>query len=138
MPVHFSDISDAFFFVSMAEQYTHSVLLCKETGEMFYTSEYGDSDELPEDAEDDKKYIEIPHKNDLDLGKALVIRFTSEHIPGELRAVHGIFSRKGAYARFKDLLEQKDLLEAWYQYEETQNESALREWCRENHLEIAV
>jgi hypothetical protein len=30
-------------------------------------------DDLPEDIEDSDKYISIPHKNNLDLGKALVM-----------------------------------------------------------------
>ena len=49
MAISFSDIEDAFFFVSMDQQYMHNAYLCKETGETFYTSEIGDSDELPED-----------------------------------------------------------------------------------------
>jgi hypothetical protein len=44
MAISFTDIEDAFFFVSMDQQYMHNAYLCKETGEMFYTSEIGDSD----------------------------------------------------------------------------------------------
>jgi hypothetical protein len=83
--ISFSDIEDAFFFVSMDQQYMHKAYLCKETGETFYTSEIGDSDELPEDIDDPDKYIAIPHKNELDLGKTLVIEFTSTYLPEELK-----------------------------------------------------
>ena len=91
MAISFSDIEDAFFFVSMDQQYMHNAYLCKETGEMFYTSEAGDSDELPEDIDDPEKYIAIPHKNELDLGKTLVIEFTSTYLPEELNEVYSIF-----------------------------------------------
>jgi hypothetical protein len=81
MTISFDDIENAFFFVSMDQQGMHNAYLCKETGQIFYTSEIGDSDELPEDVEDPDKYITIPHKNDLELGKNLVIEFTSKYLP---------------------------------------------------------
>jgi len=61
MTISFDDIENAFFFVSMDQQGMHNAYLCKETGKIFYTSEMGDSDELPGDADDPDKYIAIPH-----------------------------------------------------------------------------
>ncbi len=136
MAISFDDIENAFLFVSMDHQYMHNAYLCRETGEIFYTSEMGDSDELPEDIDDPEKYISIPHKNDLDLGKALVIEFTSKYLPEELDTVSSIFRRKGAYSRYKDLLESKGALEDWYKFENERQEAALKEWCRENNIEI--
>ena len=66
----------------------------------------GDSDELPDDIEDSRKYIEIPHKNELDLGKNIVMRFVIEFMPDDIYRVENIFKRKGAYSRFKSLLEK--------------------------------
>jgi len=136
MAVSFDDIENAFLFVSMDQQFMHNAYLCKETGEIFYTSEMGDSDELPEDIDDPDKYITIPHKNELDLGKALVIKFTSEYLPEELDKVYSIFRRKGAYSKYKDLLERKGVLEDWYEYENEQQKAALKGWCQENNIEI--
>ena len=48
----------------------HEAYLCKETGQIFYTSEMGDSDELPEDIEDPDRYITIPHNRIKDGGRA--------------------------------------------------------------------
>ena len=114
----------------------HNAYLCKETGRIFYTSEMGDSDELPEDI-DDPKYISIPHKNDLDLGKDLVIEFTSDFLPKEIDRVYSIFRRKGAYSRYKELLSEKGLLEKWYKFEDERQKAALKEWCAENDIKIA-
>jgi len=136
MAVSFDDIENAFFFVSTDKMFMNNAYLCKETGEIFYTSEMGDSDELPEDIDDPDKYISIPHKNELDLGKALVIEFTSEFLPEELERVYSIFRRKGAYSRYKDLLERKGVLEDWYKFENERQKVALKEWCRENKIEI--
>jgi hypothetical protein len=133
----YDDIENAYYFVSMSPQYEHSVVLCKETGEMYYISEMGDSDELPEDADDPGRYLDIPHKNDLDLGKRLVMDFVAECCPGELRQVDGIFRRKGAYSRYKELLETKGLLDKWYDFEKRRTEEALRQWCGDNGVELA-
>lgn len=132
----FQDIESAFMFVSMAPEFQNSAILSRETGEIYYVSEIGDSDELPDDVDDADKYIEIPHKNELDLGKALVLEFVSEHLPEDLQEVIRIFNRKGAYARFKQLLEGKDMLDQWYEYENRRQETSLREWCTENGIEV--
>ncbi len=92
MAILFDDIENAFLFVSMDQKFLHNAYLCKETGQIFYTSELGDSDELPDDIDDTEKYITIPHKNDLDLGKALVFDFTSEYIPDELDRIYDFFA----------------------------------------------
>lgn len=133
--MNFDDIEDAFLFVSMAPQFTHSAILCKDTGKIYYVSEFGDSDELPEDLDDDT-CIEIPHKNELGLGKRLVRDFVSQNLPDDLGEVNQIFRRKGAYARYKELLERRGLLDDWHSYENKRTESALREWCAENNIEI--
>jgi len=132
----FDDIENAFMFVSMAPQFENSAILSKESGEIYYVSEFGDSDELPYDVDNVDKYIEIPHKNDLDLGKALVLEFVSAHLPDDLQEVNRIFDRKGAYAGFKQLLESKGMLDQWHTYEDRRQEIALREWCAENSIEV--
>jgi hypothetical protein len=136
MAISFDDIENAFFFVSMEQESMNNAYLCRETGKIFLESGFEDLDRLPEDIDYMEKYISIPHKNELDLGKALVIEFTSEYMPEELGKVHSIFSRRGAYSRYKDLLEGKGMLENWYKFQEERETSALKEWCRENNINI--
>jgi hypothetical protein len=57
-------------------------------------------------------------------------------MPDDLGRVQEIFSRRGAYRRFKDLLEHRDLLQNWYDFESRREEETLREWCRENEVEL--
>jgi len=135
--VNYSEIETAFMFVSMTPPFENSAYLNKKTGDTYYVSEYGDSDELPEDIEENENYVSIPHKSDLDLGRNLVFDFVAANIPDEFERVRAIFSRKGAYARYKDLLEAKGQLEAWYKFENEATEKALREWCKENGIELA-
>lgn len=134
MTVKYSEIEDAFFFVSMAPRFTNTAILSKATGKIYYVSGFGDSDDLPDDVEAVDRYIEIPHKNDLELGFTLVREFVSQWLPDRSDEVERIFSRKGAYSRFKDLLDSKGLIEQWHEYENVRTESALRKWCTANGL----
>ena len=137
MPIKFSDIEDAFFFVSMGEMYMNSAILCIETGEIFYISDFGDSDELPEDIDDNlDKYIDIPHKNELDLGKSLVLEFSAMQLPDNFEQINSFFHKKGAYSKFKKLLEGKGLIDKWYTFEEAEQKNALMEWIKENDIII--
>ena len=135
--MNFDDIENAFYFVSSGRPFEHSALISRATGQIYYISELGDSDELPDDVEDEpEKYLEVPHKNDMGLGKRLALDFAAEFLPENLETVHCIFRSKGAYARFKDQLEEKGLLEAWYEYENSHQKKALREWCIQEGIKI--
>jgi hypothetical protein len=136
MAISFDDIENAFLFVSMDQKYMNTAYLCKESGQIFYTSELGDSDALPEDIDDTEKYITIPHKNDLDLGKVLVFEFTSEYISEEMDRIYDFFRTRGAYSRYKDFLNEKGLLYKWYKFEDERQRTALKEWCQDNRIEI--
>ncbi len=136
MTVKFEDIVDANDFVSCGQMYTNQAFLNKETGKIYWHSDFGDTeDELPEDIED-KKYIEIPHKNELELGKQLVLDFAYQHLANEVDDIEMIFRRRGAYAEFKALLERKGILEKWYEFELQAQESALKRWCKENEIKF--
>ena len=47
-----------------------------------------------------------------------------------------IFSGRGAYSRFKQLLTSQGLLEAWYKFEEDRSNAALKAWCSDNGIDI--
>jgi hypothetical protein len=138
MPVKLTDLLFSFEFVSSDPGYGHEAFLCRQSGEIYWHSELGDNfEELPEDLEEGDKYVRIPHKHDLDLGKRLVFAFISERLPDEYDEVRRYFSKRGAYARFKDLLARKRALDEWYKFEENAQKKALREWCEENSIEIS-
>jgi kynurenine 3-monooxygenase len=133
----FSDIEDAFLFVSSDQPEMNTAVLSEATGRIYYFSEMDGSDEEPEEVGDPGPYIHIPHKNDLDLGRELVFDFVSERLPENYDQVLNIFRHKGAYSRFKSLLDSKGLLDEWYQFEDSRTKAALREWCEENGIDLA-
>lgn len=133
--VDFKDIQLAFEYTSFGSHNENKAYLNIETGAFCFYSPYDDSEDLPDDI-DFGPYISIPSKHDLNLGKHLVLDFAHEYLPDESREVHEIFSRKGAYSRFKDFLANKGLLETWYEYEDNAQNKALRGWCEENAIQI--
>ena len=135
--VTFSEIEDAFFFVSSAEMGMNSAVLHRPTGQVYCSSEMGDMDEISAADLDGDECIEIPNKNELDLGRDLVFEFVAEHLPDDYERVDRIFRKRGAYSRFKDLLEAKGSLQRWYDFENQREEQALRRWCEENQIVLA-
>lgn len=135
--IPYDEISSAFEFVSSAAPAEHNAYISLDTGQIHWVSELASMDEeLPEDLDTSDRYISVPHKNDLDLGRNLVLRFAAQEMSDSYERVRSIFQRKGAYARFKDLLETKGLLENWYRFEAEAHDKALREWCAENGIQI--
>jgi hypothetical protein len=135
--VSFSDIEDAFLFVSSAPYGTHSAFLNVETGQVLYRSEMAVIDEIDDEDMDWDQLIEVPHKNDLDLGRPLVLEFVTMRLPDDYDHVRCIFGRRGAYGRFKDFLASKGLLEEWYRFENEREQEALRSWCEENQIPLS-
>jgi hypothetical protein len=135
--VKLSDLRDAFEFVSSGAPMEHEAYLCVRTGTFHWHSEFGDNEEeLPADVDDRSAYIYVPHKNELDIGKQLALKFAAEKAPDVLLKVKEIFSRRGAYAGFKNLLESRNSLQQWYAYEEEATVAALRKWCADNEIGI--
>ena len=131
------DLESAFEWVSASAPFMNSAFISKTTGQVFYASSAHEMDEpLPEDYEDASLYWSVPHRNDLDLGRTLVFEFVEERLADQLGAVEGYFRRRGAYGRFKDLLERKGLLEAWYEHEREATVSALLAWAAEEGMTV--
>jgi hypothetical protein len=137
--VKYDDLSTAFDFVSFAGPMEHRAYVSLDTGAIYWISETNpiEEDELPDDLETSDRYIAIPHKNELDLGNNLAFRFVEERLPDRYTDVQACFRRRGAYARFKELLEAEGCLEAWYAFEAESTERALREWCNANEIHVA-
>lgn len=135
--VTLDDLEYALLWVSSAGPFENSALISKATGQIFCASSICDTeDELPDDMDDAALYWSVPHKNDLDLGRKLALRFAAEHLPGEERSVEAYFHRPGAYGRFKDLLERSGRLEQWYGYEREATQVALFAWAAEEGLTV--
>lgn len=137
-PLSYDELESAFFWVSAGTPFENSAYICRETAQVYLQSDVADSDEdIPDDVTDETRYVSVPHKNVLGLGRDLVFAFASEALPEDMDRVRAFFSRRGAYARFKDLLERRGELDQWYEFEQKATEAALHEWARENGLDLS-
>ena len=148
--VKFSELEDAYEYVSFDAMFDNRAYVCRETGKIYWVSEDEDDDDeeeeekeedggenkLPADLGISDRYAEVPNKRDLDLGQVLVREFMDQRMPDDYDHVDRIFRKRGAYGRFKDFLDSKGQLEAWYAFENEATRKALREWCEENGLEV--
>ncbi|QEZ44818.1 UPF0158 family protein [Cupriavidus oxalaticus] len=138
--VKLEDLSIAFDFVNSGAPMENEAYVSLDTGKIYWISDFNDGseEEIPEDLETSDRYLVIPHKNELGLGKRLVLQFVAQELPESYDEVDGFFRRKGAYARFKDLLEHKGILQRWFAFEAESVEIALKQWCADNGLEILL
>jgi len=137
--VKYDDLSAAFDFVSFAAPFEHRAFVSLDTGAIYWVSETSpiDEEDLPADLDTSDRYITVPHKNELDLGNNLALRFVEEMLPDLYADVGSFFRRRGAYARFKELLAAEGSLEMWYAFESEATERALRDWCKANEIHLA-
>lgn len=138
-PVNFDDLLNAFMWVSGDASLQYEAYVSRLTGKVYCTGldDFGIDEELPEDLGNEDRYVAVPHKNDLELGRDLACRFVEEHLPDSADQVYDFFRSRGAYTRFKNLLDRKGQLDHWHDYENAATEQALREWCEDNGLAVA-
>src|ERR1700741_4871900 len=98
----------------------YRAILCRRTGKIYQHAEFSDleefNDELPDDVEDEEKYIDIPDKRELGLGKPLALDFAREFLADDFDEVRYMFSKKGAYRKFRALVIRRNVLERWYDF----------------------
>ena len=97
MRVSLQDIREAFEFVCAGGGEEHQAFLCKQSGKIYYHSELCDDDldSLPDDIDDGDKFLPIPDKRELDLGKLLALNFARQFLPGDFDEVRQFFSQRG-------------------------------------------
>jgi len=132
----YSDVEDAFLFVSGGYLAGHTALVCRSTGQVCFASEDAELDEIPEEAYESPDWVAVPQLRDIGCGTNLVDEFVAERLPEDAAEVQRIFRRAGAYGRYKALLAQRGVLEEWYQFEGARQEEAIRAWCRDNGLDL--
>jgi hypothetical protein len=136
--VKLDDLEEAMLFVGANGGFGAAAWLCRESGAVVWHSD--DTDEfapLPTDIDDIERYVAVPDQQELGLGKPLALEFTRMQLPACYEQVCAIFAHRGAYARFKDLLDRQQRLDAWHQWETTRTRQALRAWCAAKGIELA-
>lgn len=133
--VEWSEFIDAFEFASFGRPGESRAFVNLNTGSLHCISDVIEfCQETPPDLETSDRYLALPHKADLELGRKLALSFIEQHLPQDFHTVVGYFHKRGAYSRFKDLLGDREVLENWYAFEKHAIEQALRQWCEEHEI----
>ena len=95
--VNAAELLNAFEFVSAGLLYEHGAAICIDTGRIYLASSMIEMEEdLPEDLETSDRYIAVPHKNELALGRDLALSFIDRELPGDYNTAAGFFRRQNA------------------------------------------
>ena len=129
-------------WVSDLSSSENMAFVCRESGRVYMTSDedFGEKLEpdLPSDIDDITKYAIVPSRQDLRLGKRLAVRFVQASLPERLEETYDMFAARGAYARFKNMLEVEQALDAWHAFEAEAIERELRDWAESEALAVAA
>ncbi|MCB1600152.1 MAG: hypothetical protein KDI66_09030 [Xanthomonadales bacterium] len=135
--VDLDDLIAAHEWVSCDGPFETAAYISRADGKIYWEGE-GIEEELPADIEDGTLYIMVPHRREFDLGARLALRFAADQLSGaDYDQVRAIFGRRGAFARFEDLLDRRGRLQLWYDHQNQALIEALREWCEESGLELS-
>jgi len=133
MAVKLSDLELAFMYQDAAHMEPDAgVWIDRETETILYQYEEGavdDPEPLPDDIDENPRYLALPTRHDLDLGRPLALEFVDKFLPQAYDEIHDTLRRRGGWHRFKDHLDDAGLLKKWYEYYEQRSREALIEWC---------
>jgi hypothetical protein len=135
--IKYDDLEMALEFASSGEEFGSYAYIDRESGQVYYVSDDVD-EEYPDDIDENERYLLVPHKRELGLGKLIAIEFTEEYLPNEIDSIYRIFNSRGAYSAFKSVLEKNSLLDSWYKYEKEVTQKALMQWSNEVGLCVII
>ena len=135
--VNYFELRNAFEFVSSGPTGEHSAYINLDTGKIYWTSTVMELEEaVPADIENSDIYVPVPHKNALKLGQSMALAFIDQELPHDYNTVASYFRKRGAYRRFKELLQAEGMLEKWHAFEAKASDAALLSWCEDNNIQI--
>ena len=133
--MNLGDLVDAHMLADASLSGDGAVFIERKTGRMHWRYEEDIGEPIPPDVEDSTRYARVPDRHGLDFDSHPKA-FTRQHLPALYEEVQDIFRQRGAYRRFRALLEREDALDAWYAYRDQGTERALREWAEEEGFTV--
>lgn len=128
-----SEIKDALDSVDISS----TCFFNKETNEILwqwdYNKEYSTYKE--EDEANDKiiNMFDYFYKNDYDIMQDFIDTIEDVNLREKLyEATRG----RGAFSRFRYIIESNDLLDYWYKYKDEKYKAIAKEWCIDNNIEF--
>lgn len=109
----------------------------RQTGATLWAGD-GMEEPLPDDIDNEERYLPVPSRKELGIGRNDALAFTEEHAPQLLDRAEAIFRRAGAFQSFKVLMHDAGLLPQWYAHQHVRLWEALEEWVGEEGLQLSA
>ena len=93
---------------------------------------------LPDGIDNEERYLPVPSRKELGLGRNDALAFTEQHAQQLLDRAEAIFRRAGAFQSFKVLMHDVGLLPQWYAHQDARLWVALEEWVEEEGLQFSA
>lgn len=131
--VKLSEIKDALDSVDISS----TCYFNKETNEILwqwdYNKEYSTYKEEDEANDNIINMFDYFYKNDYDIMQDFIDTIEDINLREKLYyATRG----RGAFSRFRYIIESNDLLDTWYKYKDEKYKTIAKEWCVDNNIEF--
>ena len=151
MKVKIDDIIDAVEFDSdMTESYLNTKMeqVCTYTYEELQAAE--ENEDLSDSAEwyveavsrakqyleNQDDYLPLPEKYDFNEYRIIEKFISNVAVPKQSEILSQAIQGKGAFRRFKDMLEKLELVDQWYKFREQKLREFVELWCKENKIDF--
>ncbi len=151
MKVKIDDIIDAVEFDSdMTESYlnTKTEQVCTYTYEELQAAE--ENEDLSDSAEwyveavsrakqyleNQDDYLPLPEKYDFNEYRIIEKFISNVAVPKQSEILSQAIHGKGAFRRFKEMLEKLELVDQWYKFREQKLREFVELWCKENKIDF--
>ncbi len=128
-----SEIKDALDSVDISS----TCYFNKETNEILwqwdYNKEYSTYKEEDEANDNIINMFDYFYKNDYDIMQDFIDTIEDVNLREKL---YEATSGRGAFSRFRYIIESNDLLDDWYKYKDEKYKVIAKEWCIDNNIEF--
>ncbi len=135
-PLDRDDLHLAVEFVTGAGSYGVEAYIDLRSGAILYGGS-GAEEPLPKGIHNKKRYLRVPTRKELGLGRDDALAFTEQHTPQLMERAEYIFNAAGAFDRFKHLMREHGLLDAWYAYQDQRLWEELEAWAEMHDLRLS-
>ena len=99
MPTSIAELIDGLEIASLSDMGECQAFICRQSCKVYTRMDpldVGDemNEDLPDDIDDGEKYVQLPDKRELNLGKPLVLDFVREVLPEDFDDVRDMFRRR--------------------------------------------
>jgi hypothetical protein len=117
------------------------ILLDLSTGNCVYDTKDTDTSQMlnipdPVTGETSRqRYIPVPDKYQLNIGRSLVLSFCREHFADDYHEIFHRFKHANAYKWWRIFLDKHGAIQIWQEYRNRRTKEALIKWCDEQQIE---